>query len=136
MKPEAHGPHTQSVSPGIRRRILIADDNRDSADSLAMLLGLQGHDVRVAYGGQQSLEVAAEFMPEIAFLDIGMPGIDGYELARRLRQMPFTDRPILIAVTGWGRSEDKRLARDAGFDHHVTKPLEPDTLSTLLRPGP
>ena len=112
---------------------MIADDNRDSADSLAMLLGLDGHDVRVAYGGEQSLEVAAEFMPEIAFLDIGMSGIDGYELARRLRKMPFTHRPILIAVTGWGRPEDKRLAREAGFDHHVTKPLQPDTLITLLR---
>lgn len=116
-----------------RRRVLIADDNRDSAESLGMLLSLEGHEVHVAYTGGEALALAVAKPPELAFLDIGMPDMDGFELARRLRSVPFGHRPTLVAVTGWGRPDDIRKALEAGFDHHVTKPLDPDVLPALFR---
>jgi PAS domain S-box-containing protein len=115
-----------------RRRVLVADDNRDSADSLGLLLSLDGHEVHIAYTAEEALALALATQVEIAFLDVGMPDMDGYELARRLRAVPFDHRPTLVAVTGWGRAEDKRRAIDAGFDHHVTKPLDPDALPALF----
>lgn len=116
-----------------RRRVLIADDNRDSAESLGMLLSLEGHEVHVAYTGGEALALAVAKPPELAFLDIGMPDMDGFELARRLRSVPFGHRPTLVAVTGWGRPDDIRKALEAGFDHHVTKPLDPDVLPARFR---
>lgn len=116
-----------------RRRVLIADDNRDSAESLGMLLSLEGHEVHVAYTGGEALALAVAKPPELAFLDIGMPDMDGFELARRLRSVPVGDRPTLVAVTGWGRPDDIRKALEAGFDHHVTKSLDPDVLPALFR---
>ena len=113
--------------------MLIADDNRDSAESLGMLLSLEGHEVHVAYTGGEALALAVAKPPEPAFLDIGMPDMDGFELARRLRSVPFGHRPTLLAVTGWGRPDDIRKALEAGFDHHVTKPLDPDVLPALFR---
>jgi PAS domain S-box-containing protein len=121
------------ATPLRRRRVLVADDNRDGADSLALLLSLEGHEVHVAYTGGEALAIAVAQPPEIAFLDVGMPDIDGYELARRLRSVPFNCRPTLVAVTGWGRPDDVRRAMEAGFDHHVTKPLDPDVLPALFR---
>jgi two-component system CheB/CheR fusion protein len=113
-------------------RILVVDDNEDSADSLAIWLGLMGHDARTAHDGPQALAVAQEYRPDLIFLDIGMPGMNGYEVARRLRQQPETRDVMLIAMTGWGQDEDRRQSREAGFDQHLVKPLEPKALEKLL----
>jgi PAS domain S-box-containing protein len=114
------------------RKILVADDNRDAANSLALLLRLAGHEVRVAHDGQAALALAGEFHPDCAVLDIGMPDLNGYEVARRLRHSAFGKNVQLIALTGWGQDEDKRRARDAGFDHHLTKPVDRERLDALL----
>jgi PAS domain S-box-containing protein len=114
-------------------RVLVADDNRDAADSLALLLSLDGHTVRIARDGREALLLAESQRPEVALLDIGMPGLDGYELARRLRADPRHAGVRLIALTGWGQDEDRRRALDAGFDHHLTKPVDLDDLARLLR---
>jgi len=112
-------------------RVLVADDNRDAADSLQRLLALSGHEVRVAYDGTSALDVGAEFRPRVAILDIGMPGTDGYEVARALRRRQG-EEVTLVALTGWGQDADRRRASDAGFDHHLTKPVDPQTLNVLL----
>jgi two-component system CheB/CheR fusion protein len=120
------------VPRGPRRRILVVDDNADAAESLAMLLRLEGQEVRVAHDGPSALEAARDYRPEIAFLDIGMPGLDGYEVARRLRQEPGLEKVVLVALTGWGQEEDRRRSREAGFDRHFIKPVEPDVLHRFL----
>jgi CheY-like chemotaxis protein len=117
-------------TPPNRRRILIVDDNRDAADSLALLLQLNGHEVRTAYGGEEALEIAAAYDADFVLLDIGLPTINGYEVARRLRRQGFTSQ--LVALTGYGQPEDVRRARDAGFDGHVVKPVDPDRLLESL----
>jgi len=114
------------------RRVLIVDDNRDAADSLALFLRLAGHEVSVAYSGAQALQVAADLRPELLLLDIGMPGMNGYELAEALRRLPWSARATLVALTGWGQEEDVRRARAAGFDHHMTKPIDPAAIQALL----
>ncbi len=119
------------VSPE-RRRVLIADDNRDAADSLALLLELSGHEVRVAHLGYTALSLAQTFRPNVALLDIGMPDLSGYEVARALRNEPWATEMQLIALTGWGQDDDRRRALEAGFDHHLTKPVEPDHLARLI----
>jgi CheY-like chemotaxis protein len=113
-------------------RVLLADDDRDSAASLSTLLEIEGFEVRVVHGGQEALDAAREFKPHVCLLDIGMPKITGYEAARRLRQRYGDDCPVLIAVTGWKQASDKILATLAGFDHHVAKPYEPTELVRLL----
>lgn len=110
-------------------RILVVDDLKDTADSLAMLLRLRGNDVRAAYDGLDALQIAAEFKPEVVVLDIGLPGIDGYETARRMRRQPWGDSAIFIAVTGWGQEQDRLDAAAAGFDHHFVKPVRPAELA-------
>jgi CheY-like chemotaxis protein len=114
-------------------RILLADDNCDSVQMLAAVLRYQGHDVRVANDGESALEAGTEFHPQAGILDIGMPRMTGHELARRIRQEPWGQDILLIALSGWGASKDKKLARDAGFDHHVSKPADVQTLTDLLR---
>lgn len=117
---------------GVARRVLVADDNRDSADSLALLLQAHGHFVRVAYDGEHAIEEFVASRPDVVVLDIGMPKLDGYTTARRIRDLP-NGRPVtLIAMTGWGQEADKRRARDAGFNHHLTKPVDPKKLVALL----
>jgi PAS domain S-box-containing protein len=118
------------------RKILVADDNQDAANALAMLLRLAGHDVCTAHGGQAALSLAGTFHPEVAVLDIGMPDLDGYEVAKQLRQTTWGKGARLIALTGWGQDDDKRRARDAGFDHHLTKPVDPHRLEALLSAVP
>jgi CheY-like chemotaxis protein/anti-sigma regulatory factor (Ser/Thr protein kinase) len=122
-----------SPAPAVRpsgQRVLVVDDNHDSADSLSAILQLSGFETRVAYGGPAALEVLATFTPTAAVLDIGMPEMDGYELARRIRaQLPSI---TLVAVTGWGQADDRRRSSDAGFDHHLTKPVRAQVLATLL----
>jgi len=111
-------------------RVLLADDNVDFVSSLAALLSAGGHDVRVAHDGAQALELARQFDPQFAFLDIGMPKVNGYEVARRLRE--FAARCVLVAVTGWGQEEDRIRAREAGFDRHLVKPVEPEQIEAIL----
>jgi signal transduction histidine kinase/ActR/RegA family two-component response regulator len=127
------GPEPRSTI--VARRILIADDNVDAADTLAMLLQLAGHAVRTAHSGQVALTLANSFQPEIALLDIGMPDVDGYEVAKRIRETAWGQRVRLVALTGWGQEDDKRRARAAGFDHHLTKPVDPRELDELLARG-
>lgn len=114
------------------QRILVVDDNRDAAASLGLLLRMMGNSVRIAHDGWSALEIARDFRPTVALLDIGMPGMNGYELARQLRQDAALRGLVLVAVTGWGQEEDRRRSREAGFDHHLTKPAEIDELEKLL----
>jgi PAS domain S-box-containing protein len=127
------GPVSAASGPSIRRRVLIADDNQDAADSLAILLRLEGHEVTVVHDGTQAVSTIHSFRPEIAVLDIGMPELNGYEVARRVRQGPLGSLITLIAVTGWGQASDKARAIAAGFNYHLTKPIEPETLAQMLR---
>lgn len=127
---------TAAPGPSVSRRVLIADDNRDAADSLAMLLRMEGHEVTVVNDGSQALAMVDEFRPELALLDIGMPELNGYEVAQRIRQSPLGSFITLIAVTGWGQASDKAQAATAGFNHHLTKPVELDTIRKILRPAP
>ena len=112
-------------------RVLVADDNRDAADSLQRVLVLYGHDVRVAYDGVSAMQIGREFRPRVAVLDIGMPGTDGYTVAREMRKQHGREVTI-VALTGWGQEADRRRAIEAGFDHHLVKPVDPDALNVLL----
>ncbi len=131
-EPEAQDKGEQQHQQTPRRRVLVVDDNVDAANSLAMLLHLGGHEVQVAHGGPAALEMVKVYRPEIAFLDIGMPGMDGYEVARRLREQPSLEGAVLVALTGWGQDEDKRHSFEAGFNQHLVKPVDPATLVKLL----
>jgi signal transduction histidine kinase/ActR/RegA family two-component response regulator len=115
------------------RRVLVVDDNRDSADSLGVLLRLIGHPVQTAYDGPQALEVAREFRPDIVLLDLALPSLGGHEVARRLRGDPGLPGLVLIALSGYGGEEDRRRSREAGFDHHLVKPCVLEELELLLR---
>ena len=119
-------------APSTRRRILIADDNRDAAESLAILLEMAGHEVRVAHLGKAALSLAQIFRPDTALLDIGMPDLSGYEVAQFLRREPWAANIRLIALTGWGQDSDRRRALEAGFDHHLIKPVDTDQLAQLV----
>jgi len=121
LRPEAPG-----------RRILLADDNVDFATSLGELLSARGHNVRIAHDGAEALREAEQFHPEVAFVDIGMPKVHGYEVARRMRAAPGTARTLLVAVTGWGQENDRRRAREAGFDRHLVKPVDPQEIEAIL----
>jgi two-component system, sensor histidine kinase len=114
------------------RRIMIADDNKDAADALGMLLDLAGHDIRVVYNGRSALMLAQTFRPDVAFIDIGMPDLTGYEVAQQLRREPWGSGPFLVALTGWGQDDDRRQAREAGFDRHMTKPVDSEELDGLI----
>jgi signal transduction histidine kinase len=114
------------------QRILVVDDNRDAAESLATLLSLLGADVHVAFSGPEALDAFAAFGPSVVLLDIGMPGMDGHEVARRLRSLPGAEDVTLIALTGWGQAEDRQRSRSAGFDHHIVKPADIHALQSLL----
>jgi CheY-like chemotaxis protein len=116
----------------VPHRILIADDNADSAESMGMLLRLMGNDVRIANDGLEAVEQAAAFQPDIVLMDIGMPRLDGYEAARRIRNQEWSRDTLLVAVTGWGPSDDDAEATAAGFDCHFTKPLDPAELRRLV----
>jgi CheY-like chemotaxis protein len=114
------------------RRVLVADDNRDASETLAMLLRLDGHEVHVANNGLEAIELYSRVRPDVAILDIGMPGLSGHEVAQRIRGLGGMPPVTLIAVTGWGQKTDKDRAAASGFDHHFTKPVEPNVLSRLL----
>ena len=121
---------SQAARP--RRRILVADDNRDAVESLKLLLEMSGHDVHTAFDGEAAITCAELTMPEVALLDIGMPKANGYEVARRIREHTWGKAIYLVALTGWGQEDDKRRAREAGFDAHLVKPVPPNVLDRLL----
>jgi CheY-like chemotaxis protein len=116
----------------VQRRILVVDDNPDAADSLALLLKLSGHEVHVAHDGLEAVEAAAKVQPDVILLDIGLPRLNGYEAARRIRNQQRDRSVILVALTGWGQDEDRRRSEEAGFDAHMVKPVDPAVLSNLL----
>jgi PAS domain S-box-containing protein len=113
-------------------RILVADDNRDAVTSLTLFLRLEGHEVHAAHDGQEAVEAAAWFRPELCLLDIGMPKLNGLQVARHIRSQPWGKNVVLVAITGWGQQEDKRRATEAGFDYHLTKPVDPAALEQML----
>jgi signal transduction histidine kinase/ActR/RegA family two-component response regulator len=140
LPPSAVVPGTgESAAPPRRRqasaaiKILVADDNRDAADSLALLLEMNGHEVAVAHSGEEALRIARQHLPHAMILDIGMPDVTGYEVARRVRTESWGSEVFLIAATGWGQKEDKDRASAAGFDCHMTKPADPDAIEALLQ---
>lgn len=114
-------------------RILIVDDNRDSADSLAMLLKMMGNETCAAYDGEEAVTGAHRFRPDVILLDIGLPKLNGYEACRRIRRLEPGNEMVIIAQTGWGQEEDRQRTHDAGFDHHLVKPVDPQALMKLLR---
>jgi CheY-like chemotaxis protein len=117
---------------GSCRRVLVVDDNHDVTDTVGDVVRLLGHDVRTAYDGRAALAIAAEFEPDLVLLDLGMPGMSGYEVARALRARPDGDRVILVAATGWGQPQDRQATREAGFDLHLVKPAALATLRDVL----
>ena len=108
------------------------DDNKDSANSLAMMLKLMGHETRTAYDGLEAVEAAAAFRPDVVLLDIGLPKLNGYDACRRIREQPWGEGMVLIALTGWGQEEDKCRSKEAGFNFHMVKPVDPAALEKLL----
>jgi len=129
-------PSSLPTEPPTRRRVLVVDDNRDAAQSLAMLLREMGHETRTSSDGLEAVQAAATFQPDVMLLDIGLPNLDGYEVARRIRRQPWGKRILLAALTGWGQDEDKSGSKTAGFDRHLTKPVEPFALRELLASQP
>jgi two-component system, chemotaxis family, CheB/CheR fusion protein len=124
-------PHEAFVST-TARRVLVVDDNRDAAESLAMFLKLSGHETYIAHDGLEAVEKAAQLSPDLILLDIGLPKINGLEAARRIRALSQGKRPVLVALTGWAQDADRQKAREAGFNAHVVKPVDPDVLANLL----
>jgi PAS domain S-box-containing protein len=124
---------TRRAGASTPRRVLVADDSRDGAETLAMLLRLDGHEVRVTHDGLEALKLLREYKPDVALLDIGMPSMNGYEIVGAVRGEPWRRRATLVAITGWGQDEDKRRAKAAGFDVHLTKPVEPELLEQVFR---
>ena len=115
-----------------RRRILIADDNQDAMETLKLLLEMDGHEIHTAPDGEAALALADRTTPEVMLLDLGMPGFSGFEVAARIRERSWGNEVMLIAITGWGQAEDRRRSLEAGFNHHLTKPIEFETLQELL----
>jgi len=113
-------------------RILVVDDNRDSAESLALLLRLSGHEVRTAHDGLEAVAAVAAFRPELVLLDIGLPKLNGYEAALRIRKLPDGEDVKLVALSGWGQEADRRRSEEVGFDVHLVKPVDPETLTRLV----
>jgi CheY-like chemotaxis protein len=133
-EPTAPPPPPPSAEPraASRGRVLVVDDNRDSAESLAMLLSLRGHDTHTAHDGEEALRVAATVRPDVMLLDIGLPKLNGYDTCRKIRAEGWGRRMVIIALTGWGQDEDRRLSREAGFDGHLVKPVDDRALEALL----
>ena len=137
--PTASAPHERPIPaarpvtpPAAKHQILVVDDNVDAAETMAMLLELSGHEVRTAFGGQEALETALTFRPDVVFLDIGLPGMNGYEVAKKLLADPATARARLIALTGWGTQDDIQKSKMAGFHAHLTKPVDPDAVEAMI----
>ncbi|HEV2845980.1 MAG TPA: response regulator, partial [Thermoanaerobaculia bacterium] len=119
-------------SAGARRRILVVDDNQDSADSMVMMLQLLGNDVRIAHDGVEAVKAAEQFRPQVILMDIGMPKLNGYDATRRIREQPWGREMVIIALTGWGQEADRAKSREAGCDGHLVKPVDLSDLKKLL----
>ena len=119
-----------------RPRVFVVEDNLDAASTLVDLLRIWGYEAEAVHDGLVAVELAATFRPDVVLLDIGLPGIDGYEVARRLRGKPDLAHPLIIAVTGYGQESDRKQAREAGFDHHLVKPVDLEALRRLLSQAP
>jgi CheY-like chemotaxis protein len=119
-------------TPTQRFRILVVDDNHDSALSLAMMLSIMGHETRTAHDGESAVSTAESFLPEVVLLDIGLPKLNGYEVAQRIRENEWGQSMFLIAVTGWGQEEDRQRSSEVGLNVHMVKPVEPAALERLL----
>ncbi|MGA0612755.1 PAS domain S-box protein [Caldimonas sp. KR1-144] len=128
----AQAPQPDTGADAPPRRLVVADDNIDAAQTLSMVLSLYGHEVRTVFGGNEAFELIRDWQPDIAVVDIGMKDLDGYALCRKVRQLGTGRQPVMIACTGWGQEEDLRRGREAGFDFHLVKPLEPETLVRLV----
>jgi CheY-like chemotaxis protein len=128
-QPPPEAPRTEMIP---RRRILVVDDNRDAAESLATLLGLTGHETRVAHDGSEAVEAAEAFRPDVVLLDIGLPKMSGHDAARCIRERPWGKGMVLVALTGWGQEHDRRRSQEVGFDHHLVKPVDPAALMRLI----
>jgi CheY-like chemotaxis protein len=113
-------------------RVLVVDDNRDAADTLSVLLELLGHAAQVAHDGRAALDAVLDFRPQVVFLDIGMPGMNGYQVAEAIRNDRRFDQPLLVALTGWGGEDDRERTRAAGFDLHLTKPVDLAAIEKML----
>jgi CheY-like chemotaxis protein len=133
-KPPPPAPEHDAPSPEMRprKRILVVDDNYDQAKTMNMLLSLMGHEICLAHDGPGAIEAAISFQPDVALIDIGLPGMNGYDVARRLREMPQFQDTVLVAQTGWGQEEDRLRSIEAGFDHHVVKPANLDLLQEII----
>jgi CheY-like chemotaxis protein len=129
--PRVEGDAAVTVSPA-GRRVLVVDDNVDAADSQTILLGIAGYTTATAYSGRDAVQCARAFRPDVILLDIGLPDVDGYEVARQLRADPLTADMVLVALTGWGSDDHKRMSKEAGFDWHLTKPVEAKALTAAL----
>jgi CheY-like chemotaxis protein len=126
------GAHDEPAAAKSSLRILVVDDNRDGADSLAEMLNIMGNDTRTAYDGQEGVDMAEAWRPDVILLDIGLPKLNGYEACRHIREQAWGKRMLLIAVTGWGQDDDRRRAQEAGFDHHIVKPVGSQVLMKML----
>jgi CheY-like chemotaxis protein len=113
-------------------RVLVADDNVDNVETLALMLQLHGHEVASAHDGVEAVAAAERFRPQVALLDLGMPGMNGYDVCRALRALPFGGEVCIVAITGWGQEEDRRRTRESGFDHHLVKPVDFADIARLL----
>ena len=122
-----------AAADAIAVRVLVVDDDRDAAEMMALLLGLEGHEVVTAYDGASSISKVLSFQPNLVLLDIGMPELDGYDVARRIQTLPLSPRPLLVAVTGYASLDDTRRSAEAGFDLHVRKPIFPDVFEGLAQ---
>jgi CheY-like chemotaxis protein/two-component sensor histidine kinase len=125
-------PAVSESTPPVGRRVLIVDDNTDGAESLSILLELEGHVTHMAHDGHEAIEAAERFRPDAVLLDVGLPGLNGYEVCRRIREQPWGKDLILVALTGWGQEADRRRSEEAGFDAHMVKPPDHDVLTKLL----
>ena len=130
--PADHAPKKAPARKPVARRVLVVDDNDDSVETMATLIGMWGHQVRTAGDSTSALRVAAEQRPEVVLLDIGLPHVSGFEVAAQLRALPGLEETVLVAMTGYGQEEDRRRTRDAGFAHHLTKPVQPEELKEIL----
>ncbi|WP_435022346.1 response regulator [Tundrisphaera sp. TA3] len=132
---ESARPKRPESEPARKLKILIVDDNVDTARGMARLMKLLGHEVATAHDGLEAIEVARQFLPRFIMLDIGLPGMSGYEVAAKLRREPCGSDALIVAVSGYGQDEDRRRSREAGFDYHLTKPVDHDALLQLLANG-
>jgi CheY-like chemotaxis protein len=129
---DANATTAAAVKTPKRFRILVVDDNHDSALSLAMMLSIMGHETRTAHDGESAVATAESFLPDVVLLDIGLPKLNGYEVAQRIREQPWGTSMFLIAVTGWGQDEDRQRSSEVGLNVHMVKPVEPSALEQLL----